>query len=455
MLVDKLGVCSPAARRITPKRTDGAICTIRPSDFLDTVRETIAEAVQLSGCRKRDIQGVSYASQTNTFVLLDKNRKPISDIYVWSTVFSDETDPVMSALFSSDDFLHITGNGYSSSALMVAKLKWLAINKPQLFDKCRYVANLPDFLILGLTGNLLCDASSASLLGLLDIGKLTWWDQTMDLLCMDSSMFPHVLSPGVGCGHTAGDNPFGLEAGIPVIAGGLDHLIAAYGAGIGYLAPYSESTGTVLALTGLKDTIKVDRNVTVGPALDSRYSHIAFHGYAAEAFEEFRELFCPDLTFDQMFLSSEDVPVGCDGLRFNDDPAFDDVFIRRFSRPVKHRGEGVRAIMEALAFRLKKLSALVAGDEVIHSVVATGGGNLSRQLLAVKADLLRCEIVLCPRTEFGAFGAAMVTAGAIGWFSTIREAQCAWIVESGRIEPDTERSRAYRSWAEKNERPYL
>lgn len=445
MLVDREGRRSEVTRRKTPKHQKGTLWTMSPDAFWKALKESVSEVLRISACDGKDLMGISYGSQTNSFILLDENLSPVSDIYIWSTMFSEEVDPETARLFGSPEFSQKTGIGSPSAALTIAKLKWIEKHQPSLWEKVRFIANLPDYLMLGLTGTLVSDTSSASLLGLLDIHSRSWWNPALELIGCEGHSFGTLREPGSICGQTLEGNPVGLRSGIPVISGALDHLVAAYGAGIGYLAPCSESTGTVLALMGLKPIIRTSPELVVGPALGGSYGHLAFYDYAAVAFEEYHDRFCPELPYDTMFSLAREIAIGCDRVTFDDSVDPHRPIETRFSSHPESVGQGVRAIMEAIATRLGCLITDVCQGEPLRSIVATGGGNRSAEFLRIKADMLFCQIITCTEKEFGAFGAAMIAACGIGWFKDIREVQERWIEVSERITPNLEAYRAYQS----------
>ena len=112
---------------------------------------------------------------------------------------------------------------------------------------------ISDYFTFSLVGQHLGDAGTASLLGLLDLKALKWWDKAFDILGLDVSMFSKPLRPGTTAGNMneTAHNLLGFNPETSFVIGSLDHHIAAIGSGVGTVADMSESTGTVLACVKL------------------------------------------------------------------------------------------------------------------------------------------------------------------------------------------------------------
>ena len=88
---------------------------------------------------------------------------------------------------------------------------------------------------------------------------------------------PQAPGTAIGCICAHGRERLGLKRGIPFAVGSLDHHTAAIGAGLGRLAPVSESTGTVLAALRLADAYLPQPDYCVGPGVSGAgYYQLAF-----------------------------------------------------------------------------------------------------------------------------------------------------------------------------------
>lgn len=459
VVIDERGDCVGIGRVKTPKKREGSIVTIAPDQFWKALRETTLAALGTAGIKPEDVSSISYASQTNTFLLLDEKRKPLTDFYVWSTVFDPAVDEKLSDLWNDSSYLAATGLGINGTGLTAAKLLWIQRHHPGIWNNVRYIANISDYFMYGLTEAWVADSSTSSLLGYLDINRGDWWQKALDCLGIDRAVLPRVIPMGDFAGTITkeGSSMIGLHSGIPVFAGGLDHVVAAIGAGLGVHANMSESTGTVLACLAVKPYIAPRERITIGPFPEPQaYAYLSFCESGAEVIEDYHDRCFPELTIDEMLTKVDQSPVGSSGIYYLDDPdsvlELPDRFIRERTDRTCSQADEIRGILEALAYRTLKLSEHLIGDHEIRQLVATGGGNRSRELLTIKADMFFSEIITCEQKELGAFGAALIAAHGIKWFSSIHEAQKAWVRVSQRIQPDYHRHQQYLEWISDRER---
>jgi len=456
-LINEKGRNCGIGRGRSPKTTNGGIVTITPEAFWKGVRECTTEALHKAGIEAQDICGISYGSQANTFLLLDSFGEPLTDLYVWTSVFESPKDCGLKALWESEEFQRTTGIGFSGGGGLLAKLVWIRENMPEIWKRTAKVMTISDYLLYGLTGSFITDASTSALLGHLDIHEQQWWHKALAKVDMDPSLFPKVVPMGTKIGLTTSNccPKTGLVEGIPVFAGGLDHVVAACGAGIGTFAELSESTGTVLACLAIRPGATTQPELLIGPALvPGEYSYLAYSNAGAEVIEELHAKYHEDLSIDDMLaLVHKSVP-GAHGLIYNDEKRNQELESRFFKPDTSRKysaADYVRAIVEALTYRLWRLSQQVTEERSFQSIVATGGANRSLDLLQVKADFFGAEVLFGEQVELGTFGAAMIAAVGCGWYDSLGAVQAAWIKIARRVYPKTGMHELYQKWIAQRE----
>jgi sugar (pentulose or hexulose) kinase len=288
------------------------------------------------------------------------------------------------------------------------KLRWFQTHQPDFWRRVKRVMSLSDYLTFRLTGRLAGDASTAALLGLLDVPNLSWWPVALKA----AGLTPEQLSAPYRTGSTIGEITaegsalLGAPAGAKFVAGGLDHYIAALGAGVGQLALVSISLGTVLACLACSETYHPQANCILGPAKRAgEYYQLAFDENGASMLEWYRNTFAPDASFAELSEQAGNVPSSCDGLVFDN---------KNFhgAKPSHTPGHRARAIMESTARTAKELIALLCGNQAVGRVVATGGGAQSDVWLGILSDLCGVQFLPAPCKEAAVRGAAMLAAGA-------------------------------------------
>ncbi|MBE0477674.1 FGGY-family carbohydrate kinase, partial [Candidatus Aerophobetes bacterium] len=192
--------------------------------------EAIKEAVLQVDSRRITAIGITH--QRESFVPLNKNMHPLRNGILW--VDTRATSQVQKLKKTYADTIHkITGlfpNLYAANA----KMMWLRENEPSIFEQTHKFLDVYAYLAWKLTGRLVTSFASACPLGLLDMSKLCWSKQVMEIIGVREEQFPELCPPGevVGTLTREAASLLGLLEGVPVVAGGGDGQCAALGAGV-------------------------------------------------------------------------------------------------------------------------------------------------------------------------------------------------------------------------------
>jgi sugar (pentulose or hexulose) kinase len=400
--------------RFGAQRDDQGHCEIPPEHFISTVRQTIALACWNAQISATQIQGISYGSQANTFVLLDSSDAPKTPVIIWSDRRAFPLQNSLTRFLESEEFLRHTGFSMPVPELALSKLA--TMNGSDLFSpskKLRFFS-LSDYLIYLLTGEHVGDQATASLTGLWSQEKDCWWPEALEFTGLPHSAFPWAKLPGqqVGVVSSLGARLFGLTSGTLVAAGTLDHHAAAWGAGIGTVAPCSESSGTVTACLRLLPTRRVSKDYFLGPDLiPGHWYACAFSSFGASALEHYRDSHRPGVPIQDLLKEALDCEEG--------------------------RGTGVtvRKILDQLNGELYRLLRMLDPETRPKAIIATGGGARSNLWLQLKATTLGISFLRTASPEPGAYGAAMIAAAASGWYNTVQQAAGDWVKVQDRFDP--------------------
>lgn len=451
-IVDIQGRCLSVGRVPTPKHKDGNLEVIKPNSFWHALSTCIVQVQKDSGITLSAIEAISYASQANSFIALDFEDKPLTDIILWTSEFENKIPADLRELLFSNRFLEESGIGAPSAGILLAKLHWLHRNRDSMLTRADRILTISDYFVYGLTGRAVADTSSTSLTGLLNIKTQKWNTPICDLVGLTSDKLSTPVPVGTlaGTTFTHWSTTLGFNRDVPVFSGGLDHLIASYGAGLGAIGNVSESTGTVLAAITLNHDNKARKDIIVGPTLDQEvYSHLCFSPHGAGIIEQFHDKYTKGLDYKQMFALTDDVFYSASQLGIPPDSnhILEQVktHISRRSAPI---GVGLNTILEIIAYRTTQLIGQLSPGIGQEAILATGGGGKIRKLLEIKADMTGTPLKTCQQPELGAFGAAMIAAYGLGWFDSLQAVQTSWVQVSDTISPDLNRQRLYTHWME-------
>jgi xylulokinase len=297
---------------------------------------------------------------------------------------------------------------------------------------------LEDYLLYRLTGQYATSTAQQTSSILLDIQTQDWWPEMMDYMGVTPGKLGRLMKPGepVGTLQKQAAEELGLTDRTVAVTGSMDQAIAALGAG--NIAPgmVVESTGGALGIVATLDAPLFDPHGQIPcylHAVPDTYCLLPWGQTAGMALKWFRDAFFgleAELArqagrdpYDDMTAEAARVPAGCDGLlalphlegafcpEFN--PNARAVF---FGATLRHgRAHFIRAILESVAFMLKRNLDLVEGLGIgVKAITSLGGGARSPLWLQIKADVLQKPVQTIQVEEAACLGAAILGAVAAG-----------------------------------------
>ncbi|MEN6384921.1 MAG: FGGY-family carbohydrate kinase [Phycisphaerales bacterium] len=386
----------------------GNLCEVSPETFTRLIQEGINQACQQANITSKDISAIGYSSQANSFILLDKNNKPLTQLILWPDIRAKILYPEIIKLWNENDFLQTTGIGIEPSlGLCINKLLWYKKNKPEIWNQTANVLTISDYLVYLFTGQKAGDMGTASLLGLMDCQTGKWWNKAFDILQIDQKLFTPRLTIGTKINTCkASEELFSIKSGTSFYIGSLDHHIAALGAGLNKNADMSESTGTVLACVNFTDKYMPRKNVSISPWKSNHYCQLTFDSNGAVSLEWYQQNFAKEHSLTELIKMAEEVG-SSQGLKakkmaFNYksvEDAFEGI------KKIHTHGHFVYALMESTANTLNNLVQKLSPDKKPKKIVATGGGAKSDLWLEIKSKITGHEFIRTDYPEPATLGA--------------------------------------------------
>lgn len=351
-----------------------------------------------------DVDRVNFASQANSFTLVDKLWRPLIPFLLWSDERAIEPDGRLHELAATPDFYRTTGIAELNYQFLPAKIAWLHQHEPSVMSRTHRVCTLSDYLVWWLTGNHLAEASLAGLTGLADIHELRWWPRATELFEIPLEWLPPIERAGSDAGVLRPDRAqeFGVSPRSRCVMGCLDQYAGAIGADNVVPGRISETTGTVLAVVKRADSFSANAPAGVyqGPASKAGdYYQMTFSSVSAGLLERYRNELPDRPAFSELDRLADQIPAGAEGLQLNPSAAQQDVSQMFLGRTGAHgRGHEVRAIMEGVAFELRSQVHTLCGGNWPTSIRAAGGAAQSNVWLQIKSQILGCPVepVPCP-----------------------------------------------------------
>ncbi len=384
------------------------------------------------GIKACDIASVTFTTQGETMIPVDREGHPLSKAIVWLDDRAREEAAILGEKVDNDTFYHMTGVPELTAAVPTAKLLWHVRQASHIHGQVYKYLLLEDFLIQRMTGRFVTEWSLLSSTGYYDIVNRRYWSEMLAWCGVAEDKLPEVVPSGTRVGGVSDQAAVqtGLCAGTPVIAGAMDQVCAAIGAGNVTEGIVAENTGTCQAVSVTTKLPLFDeaRCVPVYTHFDDRYMLLAYNPTAAVVLKWFKDTFMAEFretlpeganVYDAMTSLAAEVPVLSGGVTVI--PHFSG---RLFPEPDEDmrgafvglglgtsRGHCIRAIMESIAYMLRQslecLAKMGIKPEEIRSV---GGASVSKLWNQIKSSVNRLPIYAMQESESTALGAAMLGA---------------------------------------------
>ncbi|MFU2080714.1 L-fuculokinase [Avibacterium endocarditidis] len=338
---------------------------------------------------------------------------------------------------------------YSFNTLF--KLLWLKENEPEILQKMDKFVFISSMLNQRLTGVFSTDRTMAGTSMMTDLQSQTWDTEVLNVLGLQETHFPPMVSAGekIGVLSTALCQQLELNP-IPVISCGHDTQFAVFGSGAGLNQPVL-SSGTWEILMARTEKAEphiefVPQGLTTEFDALSRCFNPAVQWIGSGVMEWVGKTFFADVKgteeyYPTMIAEGAAATVGSQGIRFSGkfNPADNG---QGFGQIVglsmySSRGQIYRAALEYMAYQLK--AGLDILQQVSHfkaeSLICVGGGSKNRLWNQIRADVLNLPIDIVDVAESTVLGAAMFTLAAVGIYDNVQQAQTEMQPSKQRIFP--------------------
>ena len=453
-----------------------------PDEWWQAMCATTATALSQSGITPDMIEGISFCSQAQGLVLVDKDGKPVHRAFSYMDQRATEQikkgmqyGPQIAGgnIFKLIPSLIITGAAALSVKDPVWKYNWIKDNEPENFKRAYKWLDVKEYLICRMTGEFVMTRDSAfgTLLYDLRDGHRCWSPKICKMLGVDMKHLPDIIDSDAKAGTLKADAAaeLGLVPGIAVFGGGMDASLIGVGAGAAGLGDTHIYNGTSGWASTVVDKSIVDTTAMIAAVVgvqNGRYNYFAELETAGKCLEWVKDHLALDeigiylekkhvaestetvytSLYDYLSKVIKDTPAGCGGVVFtpwlhgNRCP-FEDPFSRGMFFNISletGKTELIRSVIEGVCFHMRWF--IETQDKKIKTsdtIRFVGGGALSDVTCQILADITgrTIETVESPQ-NVGAVGAAALMAVGLGIIDNVGDAK-KLIPASKTFKPDS------------------
>ena len=200
-----------------------------PAAIVRATHDALAECVAAVGSAK--VLGVSVSAGMHGLMALDGERRPLTPLVTWADARArDEARSLHRSGQASA--LHALSGTPVHPMTPLTKLMWFARHEPRTWQAARWWVGLKEYLLLGLTGDVVTELSSASGTGLLDMSTRDWSATAIEVCGVSIDKLPPILPTTSTLPLApAAAAAVGLPPGTPVVVGAGDGPLGNLGTG--------------------------------------------------------------------------------------------------------------------------------------------------------------------------------------------------------------------------------
>lgn len=381
----------------------------------------------------KDILGISFSSQMQACVVVDKNGQALRPAMIWADLRSEKQAKQLEERVGFDHMNEMTGHRISA-AYTLEKLMWIRDNEPEVFEKTYKVLLAKDYIICKLTGEFVTDYSEASGTDAFDLRNLEWSKEIMDAAEIDMSILPELHASTDVIGSLSEDvaAEIGLTTETKVVCGGGDGPCSGLGAGSFKNGQMFLSYGTSAWIAGTCDEMFLDKGRTLicfGHVIPGKYLPCGTMQAAGSSYTYIKNALCKE---DEVIAKERGVsvfellnehvmrsPAGAKGLiflpyllgerspRWNPDTSGSFLGVK-----MEHdKSDYIRAVVEGIAMNMAIILEAQREYGPIEELVLTGGGAKGDIVAQVLADVFGIPLHRLDNVESATSIAAAVIAG--------------------------------------------
>ena len=308
----------------------------------------------------------------------------------------------------------VAGESPENPSIFIPRLKAFRDQNPEGYENAKWIFSGPEYLIYCLTGN------AVTILPESRFERAYWTRKDLEAVSLDGSKLPPFVFPASINGVTDGRFPF-LSAGVPVIAGGPDFIVALIGTGALEAGKACDRAGTSEGLNVCVSTaFRYPQIRTLPSVMDGLWNAsyllsetgAMFHRYRKESGQTGRSY--PDLMKE-----------------IEESPIFP------LTGEALHPG---RAVVEKIGFSVRTGIEVLRKATGISPVFYLSGGQARNEIWnQLKADITGSVFALTATPDGELMGDAVIGFTALGEYASLKEAARQMVHIKRIYEPDPEK----------------
>lgn len=419
----------------------------------------------MQGHAEGNIAAISFSNQMHGCICVDQNGRPLHPAMIWSDQRASAELRWLEEHVGQRSVYDITGHRLNTGYTL-EKLMWIRAMRPQVYRDTYKVLHTKEYIAFKMTGQFATEPTDASGTHLYDLRKGDWSHTIFDATGLDVEKMPPLkkTTDVVGTVSPAAAEELGLPAGVPVVCGGGDGIMAALGAGCIRTAQTCISMGTTAYMS------TVSQQPVWDPAMTTfNYAHAIegwfvpcgamsccglAYSWIKEIVGELDEIKAKECGRGVYQLLDEQVlqsAPGANGLLFL--PYLSGERCPRWNNNARGtfvglslahtKADMLRSVLEGVAYNLDVMLRVFLGHLDIRTLTLIGGAAKGDVWSQIIADVAGIPVQKLRATEYaGSIGAAITAGVGIGLFGDF-DVVDRFLSAEKQLEPQPKHVQAY------------
>lgn len=407
-----------------------------PDRIFRAVVQTLKRVMKQSAARPEQVLFVSFSSAMHSVIVVDAEGKPLTRCITWGDNRSADWAERLKRDMNGHEIYLRTGTPIHPMSPL-SKLLWLRHDHQELFQNAGKFVSIKEYVFAKLFGEYVVDYSIASATGLMNLRKLDWDEEALDVAGVSRNQLSRLVPTTyalTGMNAVYAEET-GLAGSTPFIVGASDGVLSNLGMNAIEPGVVAATIGTSGAIRTVIDHPSTDpkgrifcyalteKHWVIGGAVNNggMLFRWARDEFAASEVETAKRLGID--AYDLLTQIVEKVSPGSDGLIFHPYMTGERAPLWNanargsfFGLTMHHRKEHmIRAVLEGVIFNL--YTVLLAMGERIgrpKKIQATGGFARSSLWRQIMADIFDQEVVVPQSFESSCLGAVVLGLYATG-----------------------------------------
>jgi len=442
-LVDPEGqVVSQASQGLEVHRPEKGAAEHDPQEVLASFKNIVRKTVNGSD---EEVKVLGLTGYQFGFLPLDKDGEPLTGIM---TLMDERPKSVMGKFQNRSDLSEIYRRTGCPPlfAYQLPKLLWLREEKPEIFDRSRYFADVKSYLLKELVGKFVTDSGIASSSQLFNINDRTWDDQLMEMAGVNRDQLPEVGGGEeiLGTIRDGLDEELGIDGSAEVVLGVYDGGAMVLGLGGVDGQDGVCNLGTTAMMRTCSEKPVMDeperRRLQTYSLLPGKWAIGGAINNAGVGLRWFRDNFQPSRDYSRVIAEAAGVEPGSGGVfslpyfTGERDPRIGNLASGSFFglKDYHEKAHMVRAILEGVAYSLNFVREAMVDNNIEYSRIRIGGSGARSDLWPqIIADVTELPVRKTITEDTTLIGGAMIGYKAIGFYDSLLEASQA-MVQTGK-----------------------